>query len=79
MTPADDAEGRVSHTMIRMALEHAEAVAGPGTIARILDRAGEDRPAGVFMCVLVAFGATVIALVAAMFARKLQNALRAAQ
>jgi diguanylate cyclase (GGDEF)-like protein len=42
---ADDAEGRVSHTMIRMALEHAEAVAGPGAIARILERAGEGRTA----------------------------------
>lgn len=36
---------------------------------------GEDRPAGVFMCLLVTLAASVIAIAAAMFARNLQNAL----
>lgn len=36
---------------------------------------GEDRPAGVFMCLLVAFASSVIAIAAAMFARNLQNTL----
>jgi hypothetical protein len=37
---------------------------------------GEDRPGGIFMCVLVAFAASLIATAAAMFARHLQSALR---
>jgi diguanylate cyclase (GGDEF)-like protein len=41
---ADDAERHVAHTLTRLALEHAEIVAGPGTCARILARAGERRP-----------------------------------
>lgn len=36
---------------------------------------GEDRPAGVFMCFLVAFASSVIAAAAAMFARNLQKTL----
>jgi hypothetical protein len=36
---------------------------------------GEDRPAGVFMSVLVALAASAIAIAAAMFARSLQSAL----
>lgn len=37
---------------------------------------GEDRPAGVFMCLLATFGASVIASAAAMLARSLQGNLR---
>lgn len=37
---------------------------------------GEDRPAGIFMCVLVVFAASVIAIAAAMWARNLLTALR---
>ena len=37
---------------------------------------GEDRPAGVFMCFLVALASSAIAIAAAMFARNLQNALK---
>ncbi len=40
---------------------------------------GEDRPAGVFMCLLVAFGASVAAAAAAMFARSLRGALKRAE
>ena len=40
---------------------------------------GEDRPAGVFMCFLVAFATGVIATAAAMFSRNLQTALRRAE
>jgi len=36
---------------------------------------GEDRPAGVFMCLLVTVASGVIATAAAMFARNLQNTL----
>lgn len=36
---------------------------------------GEDRPAGIFMCVLAAFAAGSIATAAAMFARNLRTAL----
>jgi hypothetical protein len=36
----------------------------------------DDRPAGVFMSFLVTFASSVIAIAAAMFARKLQNSLR---
>ena len=36
---------------------------------------GDDRPAGVFMCVLVALAASVIAIAAAMFARNVRSAL----
>lgn len=35
----------------------------------------DDRPAGVFMSFLITFASSVIAIVAAMFARNLQNAL----
>jgi hypothetical protein len=40
---------------------------------------GEDRPAGVFMCVLAAFAASVIATAAAICARNLLSALRRAE
>jgi len=53
-------------------------VAG-AVIIIILFGDGEDRPAGVFMCALVVFGASVIATAAAMFARNLQSALRRAK
>ena len=36
----------------------------------------EDRPAGVFMSFLVTFASSIIAIMAAMFARNLQNALK---
>jgi hypothetical protein len=36
---------------------------------------GEDRPAGVFMCLLVAVPSSIVAIVAARFGRNLQNAL----
>jgi hypothetical protein len=39
---------------------------------------GEDRPAGVFMCLLAAFAATIIATGAAIGARNLGKALRRA-
>jgi diguanylate cyclase (GGDEF)-like protein len=45
----DDVERHASHTLFRIALEHAEAVAGPGAIARILARAGDDRPVDVLL------------------------------
>jgi diguanylate cyclase (GGDEF)-like protein len=45
----DDTERQVSNTLIRVALEHAEAVVGPGTIARIMVEADEDRPAEVVL------------------------------
>jgi hypothetical protein len=37
---------------------------------------GEDRAGGIFMCVLAALAASVIAIASAMFARHLQTALR---
>src|SRR5687767_8190301 len=40
---------------------------------------GEDRPAGVFMCVLVASAASVIAIAAAVSARNVLSALRRAE
>jgi hypothetical protein len=49
-------------------------VAG-GAIFVIVQGDGEDRPAGLFMCMLVAFVAGVIATTAAMFARNVQGAL----
>jgi hypothetical protein len=53
-------------------------VAG-GVIFIIMFGDGEDRPAGIFMCVLIAFPATVIAIAAAMCARNLQGGLRRAE
>ena len=40
---------------------------------------GEDRPAGIFMCVLVAFAASVIAIAAAVCAKNLLSAMRRAE
>ena len=40
---------------------------------------GEDRPGGIFMCLLVALVASAIATTAALFARSLQTALRRAE
>lgn len=40
---------------------------------------GEDRPPGVFMCLLVALGSSAVAAAAAMFARNLRGALRQAE
>jgi diguanylate cyclase (GGDEF)-like protein len=39
----------VAHTLTRVVLEHAERVVGPGTITRILARAGEVRPTEVLL------------------------------
>jgi hypothetical protein len=39
----------------------------------------DDRPAGVFMRILVIFASSVIAIAAAMFARNMQNSLRRAE
>lgn len=50
-----------------------------GAAAFILVFGGEDRPAGLFMCLLAALGAGGIAVVAATFARKVQQALRRAE
>jgi hypothetical protein len=47
-----------------------------GVVIIILFGDKDDRPAGVFMSLLVASASGVTAIVAAMFARKLQNALR---
>jgi hypothetical protein len=53
-------------------------VAG-GVIFILMAGDGEDRPAGIFMCFLVAFPASVVATAAAMAARHLQSALRRAE
>ena len=53
-------------------------VAG-GVIIILLFGDGEDRPAGIFMSVLIAFAASVIAAAATMWARNLQSALRRAE
>jgi hypothetical protein len=49
-------------------------VAG-GVVIILINGDGEDRPAGVFMSFLIAFGSIVIATAAAMFERILQNAV----
>ena len=49
MTHVEEEERQVSHTLVRVALDRAVAVAGPGVTARILARAGEDRPAEVLL------------------------------
>jgi hypothetical protein len=48
-------------------------IAGAGVF--ILIFGGEDRPAGVFMCLLFTLGASAIAITAATFARHLKNTL----
>jgi hypothetical protein len=53
-------------------------VAGAAVIILIFGD-GEDRPAGVFMCLLFTVAASAVAITAAMFARHLQNALRRAE
>lgn len=53
-------------------------VAG-GVIFILMAGDGEDRPAGIFMSLLVALAASVIATAAAMAARNLQNALNRAE
>jgi len=58
----------------RCALAIIGFVAGAAVII-ILFGDGEDRPAGIFMCVLVASASGIIAIAAAMFARNLQKAL----
>ena len=50
-----------------------------GVIFIIMFGDRDDRPAGLFMSVLVAFAASVIAIAAAMFARNLQSAWRRAE
>jgi hypothetical protein len=47
-----------------------------GVIFIIMFGDKDDRPAGIFMSVLVAFSSSVITIAAAMFARNVQNALR---
>jgi hypothetical protein len=56
----------------RCALTQIGFVAG-AAIFIVLFGDGEDRPAGVFMCLLAASGAGVIAATAAMFARNLRD------
>ena len=50
-------------------------VAG-GAVFIITSGDNEDRPAGIFMCFLVTFASSVIAIAAAVFARKLKDALK---
>jgi hypothetical protein len=52
---------------------------GGAVIFVIIFGDGEDRPAGVFMCLLVAFATSLIAIAASMFARTLQSGLRRAE
>lgn len=59
-------------TIRRCALALIGFVAG-AVIFILMFGDGEDRPAGIFMCLLVAFAAGVIATAAAMSARKLQS------
>jgi hypothetical protein len=59
----------------RCALAIMGFVAG-GVVIIILTGDKEDRPAGIFMSLLVTLAAGVIATAATMFARKLQNSLR---
>lgn len=61
----------------RCALALLGFIAG-GAVFILMFGDGEDRPAGVFMSLLAALGATAIATVAAMAARNLQRALRRA-
>jgi len=62
----------------RCAMAVVGFVAGAGIfIIMFGDR--DDRPAGVFMSVLVAFAASVIAIAAAMWAKNLLSALRRAE
>lgn len=61
----------------RCALALLGFIAG-GAVFILMFGDGEDRPAGVFMSLLAALGATGIATVAAMAARNLQRALRRA-
>lgn len=61
----------------RCALALLGFIAG-GAVFILMFGDGEDRPAGVFMSLLAALGATGIAIVAAMAARNLQRALRRA-
>jgi len=46
MYSGNDVGRHVSNTLFRLALEHAERVGGTGTIAGILEQAGENRPLG---------------------------------
>ncbi|MEO6003665.1 MAG: DUF2975 domain-containing protein [Opitutus sp.] len=64
-------------TIKRCALTLIGFVAG-GVIIILLFGDREDRPAGLFMSVLAAFAASVIAIAAAMSARNLESALRRA-
>ena len=65
-------------TIKRCAMAIIGFVAG-AVIIIILFGDGEDRPAGVFMCLLVTVAASVIATAAAMFARNLQSGLSRAE
>ena len=47
-----------------------------GVVFILLSGDKDDRPAGIFMSLLVTLASSVIAIAAAMFARNLQNALR---
>jgi len=67
-----------SSAIKRCALAFLGFVAG-GVIFIILFGDGEDRPPGIFMSVLAAFAASVIAIAAARFERYLQRALRRAE
>lgn len=61
-------------TIKRCAIAIIGFVAGAVVIILVMGD-GEDRPAGVFMCLLVVLAASGIATAAAMFGRNLQNAL----
>jgi hypothetical protein len=62
----------------RCALTLIGFVAG-GVIFILIAGDGEDRPAGIFMSLLVALPASVVVIAAAMAARKLQSALSRAE
>lgn len=65
-------------TIKRCAMALLGFIAG-AVIIILITGDGEDRPAGVFMSGLAAFGASVIATAAAMLARNLQRALERAE
>lgn len=59
----------------RCALALIGFVAGAAVLILLLGD-GEDRAGGVFMCALAIVGSSVVAVVAALFARNLQNSLQ---
>lgn len=65
-------------TIKKCALVLLGFIAG-GVVIILVCGDGEDRPAGLFMSLLIASAASVVAIVAAKLARKLQNALDGAE